>query len=82
MESKVTLLLTKARGGFHLNKNGGSGTKPAYKFIVINSLLAIELKVTPKSNPTNDFYWKQKSSSLNVMQYNISSRSIIFSVQI
>ena len=50
MEPKVTLLLAKARGGFlnsHLIKNRGRGTKPAYKFMVITPLLAIELKLLP-----------------------------------
>ena len=42
---------------------GDRGTKPTYKFMMINPLLAIELKATPKYNPTNDFHWRQKSSS-------------------
>ena len=41
-----------------LDKNGDSDTKPAYKFIVINPLLVIELNATPNLNPTNDFYWR------------------------
>ena len=68
MEPKVTLLLAKARGGFLnclLIKNSGRGTKPTYKFMVIISLLVIELKATPNGNPTNNFYWRWKSSSLN-----------------
>ena len=36
--------------------------------MVIISLLAIELKATSSGNPTSDFYWRQKSSSLNVVQ--------------
>ena len=59
-------------------KNGGRGTKPAYKFMVINPLVAIELKATPNGNPTNDFYWRQKSSSRNVVQCNTTSESITF----
>ena len=61
-------------------ENGGSGTKPAYKFMLISALLAIELKATPNDNPTNDICWRQKSSSLNVMQINTTSRPIIFTV--
>ena len=71
MEPKVTLLLAKTRGGF-LNcyplKNGDRGTKPTYIFMVINPLLVIELKATPNGNPSNDFYWRQKSNSLNVLE--------------
>ena len=33
-------------------KNGGKGSKPASKFMVINLLLAIELKATFNGNPT------------------------------
>ena len=62
-------------------KEGGIGTKPNYKFMVINSLLAIELKAIPIGNPTDNFYSKQKSSSLNVVQYDTISRSIIFYCQ-
>ena len=54
------------------------GTKPAYTFMVIISFLAIELKANPNGNPTNDFYWKQKSISLNVVQCNTTSWPIIF----
>ena len=36
--------------------------------MVINPLLAIELKAIPNGNLTNDFYWRQKSSSLNVQR--------------
>ena len=57
-EPKVTLLLAKARGGFfncHLIKNGGRGTKPALKFMVITPLMATKLKAAPNDNPTNDF---------------------------
>ena len=49
-------------------KNGGRGTKPTYIFMVIIPLLVIELKATPNGNPNDDFYWKQKSSSLNLVQ--------------
>ena len=79
MGPKVTLLLAKTRGGFlncHLFKNGGRGTKPTYIFLVIIPLLVIELKATPNGNPSDDFYWRQKSSSLNVVQlHNIDSMS-------
>ena len=64
-------------------KNGGRGTKPTtYIFVVIIPLLVVELKATPNDNSSNDFYWRQKSSSLNVVQYNISSRPIIIHLQI
>ena len=46
--------------------------------MVTISLLAIELKATPNGNPTNDFNWRRKSSSLNVVQCNTTSRSIVF----
>ena len=36
--------------------------------MVIIPLLVIELKATPNGNPSDDFYWRQKSSSLNVVQ--------------
>ena len=49
-------------------KNGGRGTKPTYIFMVIIPLLVIELKATPNGNPNDDFYWRQKSSSLNLVQ--------------
>ena len=41
--------------------------------MVIIPLLVIELKATPNGNPSDDFYWRQKSSSLNVVQYNTTS---------
>ena len=63
-------------------KNGGRGTKPTYIFLVIIPLLVIELKATPNGNPSDDFYWRQKSSSLNVVQYNTTSRPIIIHLQI
>ena len=66
----------------HLFKNGGRGTKPTYIFMVIILLLVIELKATLNGNPSNDFYWTQKSSSLNVVQYNTTSRPIIIHIQI
>ena len=72
MESKVTLLLTEDSGGFpdcHLIKNGRRGTKPAYKFIVVIPLLAIELKTTLNGYPTNDFYWRRKSNFHNVVHH-------------
>ena len=50
--------------------------------MVIIPLLVIELKATPNGNRSNDFNWKQKSSFLNVVQYNTTSRSIIFHLQI
>ena len=71
MEPKVTLLLAKTRGGFlncHLFKNGGRETKPTYLFMVIIPLLVIELKATPNGNLSDDFYWRQKSNSLNLVQ--------------
>ena len=48
------------------------------------SLLAIELKATLNDNPTNDFYRRQKFSSVNVLQCNTTSRRIrlFFIVQI
>ena len=58
-------------------KNGGRGTTPTYIFMVIIPLLVIELKATPNGNPSDDFYWRQKSSSLNVVRYNTTSRPII-----
>ena len=64
------------------NKYGGRGTKPTYMFMVIIPLLVIELKATPNGNPSNDFYWRQKSSSLNIVQYNTTSRPIIIHLQI
>ena len=60
-----------------LFKNGGRGTKSTYIFMVIIPLLVIELKATPNGNPSNDFYSRQKSSSLNVVQYSTTSRPII-----
>ena len=37
--------------------------------MVIIPLLVIELlKATPNGNPSDDFYWRQKSSSLNLVQ--------------
>ena len=51
-------------------------------FMVIIPLLVIELKVTPNGNPSNNFYWMQKSSSLNVVQYDTTSRPIIIYLQI
>ena len=50
------------------NKNGGRGTKPTYIFMAIIPLLVIELKAPPNGNPSDDFYWRQKSSSLNLVQ--------------
>ena len=50
--------------------------------MVIIPLLVIELKATPNGNPSNDFYWRQKSSSLNVEQYNTTSRPIIIHLQL
>ena len=44
-------------------KNGGRDTKPAYKFMVIIPFLAIELKASTNGDPTNDMYWRRKSSS-------------------
>ena len=49
-------------------KNGGRGTKPTYIFMVIIPLLVIELKAAPNGNPSDDFYWRQKSSSLSLVQ--------------
>ena len=63
----------------HKIKNGGRGTKPTDIFMVIIPLLVIELKATPNGNPRDDFFWRQKSSSLNVVQYNTTGRPIIFS---
>ena len=57
-------------------ENGGRSTKPTYILMVIIPLLVMELKATPNGNPSNDFYWRQKSSSLNVVQYNTTSRPI------
>ena len=51
-----------------IDEDGGRGTKPTYIFMVIIPLLVIELKATPNGNPNNDFYWRQKSSSLNLVQ--------------
>ena len=81
MGPKVTLLLAKTRGGFlncHLFKNGGRGTKPTYIFLVIIPLLVIELKATPNGNPSDDCYWRQKSNSLNVVQYNTTVGLLLF----
>ena len=41
---------------------------PTNKFMVIIPLLAIKLKATPNGNQTNDFDWRRKSSSLNIVQ--------------
>ena len=46
--------------------------------MVITPSLAIELKATPNSNTTHDFYWRQKSNSLNVVQCNTTIMPIIF----
>ena len=54
-------------------KNGGRGTKPTYTFMVIIPLLVIEPKATPIGNPSDNFYWRQKSSSLNLVQYNTTT---------
>ena len=62
----------------HKIENGGKGTKPAYKFTLITPLLTIELEATSYGNQTNDFYWREKSSSLYVVQCNTTSRPIIF----
>ena len=40
----------------------------AFKFMVIIPLLVIELKTTCNGSPTNDFYWREKSSSLSGVQ--------------
>ena len=50
--------------------------------MVILPLLVIELKATPNGNPSNDFYWGQKFSSLNVVQYNTTSRPVVIHLQI
>ena len=57
-----------SKSAWYIYKKGGWGIKPAYKFMMIISLLAIKFKLTPNGNPTNDTYWRQKSSSLNVVQ--------------
>ena len=83
--TKGHIAVAKTRGEFincHLFKNGGRGTKPTYIFLVIITLLVIKLKATPNCNPSDDFYWRQKSSSLNVVQYNTTSRLIIIHLQI
>ena len=36
--------------------------------MVITLLLAIKLKDTTNGNPTNDFHWRQKSTTMNVVQ--------------
>ena len=59
-------------------KNGGRGTKPTYIFLVIIPLLVIELKATPNGNPSDDCYWRQKSRSLNVAQYNTTVGLLLF----
>ena len=38
--------------------------------MVIIALFAIKLKAIPNGNPTNNFKWRQKSSSINVAQSN------------
>ena len=63
---------------FEIIKNGGRGTKPTYKCMVIISLMAMELNPTLNGNPTNDIYWRLKSGSLIVVQLNTTSRPIIF----
>ena len=55
---------------------------PPIYFLVIIPLLVIELKATPNGNPSDDFCWRQKSSSLNGVQYNTTSRPIIIHLQI
>ena len=59
-------------------KNSGRSTQPAYIFMVITPLMAIELKATPNGNPTNNFYVRQESNFFNVVQCNTTSRPIIF----
>ena len=49
-----------------------------YKIIVITPLLATELKATLNDNANNDFFWLQKSSSINVVQCNTTHGPIIF----
>ena len=46
--------------------------------MVIIPLLAFKLKATHSGNPTNDFYWMQKFSSLKAVQCNTAGRRIIF----
>ena len=43
-----------------------------------HTLLVIELKATPNGNPSDDCYWRQKSSSLNVVQYNTTVGLLFF----
>ena len=54
------------------------GTKLAYRFMLIFPLLAIEIKATRNGNSTNDSYWKQKFTSLNVVPCNTTSSPDIF----
>ena len=81
MEPKLTFLLAKTWAGLlncHLIKNSGRDTKPAYKFMAIISLLAIELKATPNGNQTNNFCWRRKSSSLNVLCNETPTVGVLF----
>ena len=71
-----------SNGWLNKLKNGSRGTKPTYLFMVIIPLLVMELKATPNGNPSNNFCWRQKSSTLNVVQYNTTSRPIIIHLQI
>ena len=45
--TQTTLNLECNDLGYYFLKNVGRGTKPAYKFKVVNPLLAIELKANP-----------------------------------
>ena len=59
--------------------NSSRVTKLANNIMVINPVLVvIELKGIPNDNPTNDFYWMQKCSSINFVQCHTTSRRIIF----
>ena len=60
MEPKVTFMLAKVKRGFlncHKIRNNERGTTPAYKSLVMISLLVIELKATLNGNSTDDFLW-------------------------
>ena len=41
-------------------------------------LLAINIKATPDGKPTDDFYWKWRSSSIHVVRSSTISRPFIF----
>ena len=54
-----------------------AGYQIRLQFMVISSVLAIQLKATFNGNQTNDFYWSHKSNFFNVVQCKPIDRPII-----